>query len=111
MADRQKENILRIPTLRGGREVLEEARELLTTEQADRPLATLAEIWSVLEDYGVTAYLQLDLGLVRMLDYYTGMVLKDIPPVSVMRCAAAAAMTGYWSILVLRGRPWALRSV
>ena len=76
LADRQKENILRIPTLRGGREVLEEARELLTTEQADRPLATLAEIWSVLEDYGATAFLQFDLGLVRMLDYYTVMVFE-----------------------------------
>ncbi|HZK25555.1 MAG TPA: ATP phosphoribosyltransferase regulatory subunit, partial [Oscillospiraceae bacterium] len=72
----QKENILRVPSLRGGREVLTAARELLPEPQAALPLTTLAEVWSVLEEYGVTKYLQLDLGLVRLLDYYTGMVFE-----------------------------------
>ncbi|MBS4007721.1 MAG: ATP phosphoribosyltransferase regulatory subunit [Clostridium sp.] len=71
-----KEAILRIPGLRGGKEVLTEAARLVPGGAADEPLRLLAEVWEVLSDYGATEHLTLDLGLVRMLDYYTGMVFE-----------------------------------
>jgi len=71
-----KEAILRVPGLRGGKEVLEEAAGLVPNGAADEPLRLLAEVWEVLADYGATQFITLDLGLVRMLDYYTGMVFE-----------------------------------
>ncbi|MBS4022182.1 MAG: ATP phosphoribosyltransferase regulatory subunit [Dethiobacter sp.] len=71
-----RESILRLPTLRGGREVLAEADVLLPPGTDRGSLATLDEIWQVLEDYGVSRFITFDLGLVRALDYYTGMVFE-----------------------------------
>ena len=72
----QKNNILSVPSLRGGQEVLASARQILPEKELTEPLMTLTEVWSVLEDYGVSPYLKFDLGLVRSLDYYTGMVFE-----------------------------------
>lgn len=71
-----KDAILRVPGLRGGKEVLAEAAKLVPNGAADEPLRLLAEVWEVLTDYGATQFITLDLGLVRMLDYYTGMVFE-----------------------------------
>ncbi|EEG77690.1 ATP phosphoribosyltransferase regulatory subunit [Dethiobacter alkaliphilus] len=71
-----KDAILRVPHLRGGKEVLEAAAALVPAGEAAGPLAVLEEAWDVLEDYGVTRFITLDLGLVRMMDYYTGIVFE-----------------------------------
>ena len=76
LSDAAKDSILRVTTLRGGKEALLAAAELVPDGAAAEPLAVLAEIWDVLDDYGATRFLTLDLGLVRMLDYYTGMVFE-----------------------------------
>jgi ATP phosphoribosyltransferase regulatory subunit len=76
LSDFSRECILRVPLLRGGSEVLAEAASLLPPEAARDALATLAEIWQVLEDYGVSRFITFDLGLVRALDYYTGLVFE-----------------------------------
>lgn len=71
-----KEAILRVPGLRGDKDVLLQAAELVPAGTADEPLRLLAEVWEILEDYGATQFTTLDLGLVRMLDYYTGIVFE-----------------------------------
>ncbi|MBS4029977.1 MAG: ATP phosphoribosyltransferase regulatory subunit [Clostridiales bacterium] len=71
-----KENILRIPALRGGKEVLSEAAGMAPEGAAHDSLDTLAEIWQALDDYGVSSFITLDLGLVRTMEYYTGMVFE-----------------------------------
>lgn len=76
VSEQARECILRVPALRGGKEALREAKELLPAGEAKEPLEVLEEVWNVLEDYGVTRFISLDLGLVRMLDYYTGMVFE-----------------------------------
>jgi ATP phosphoribosyltransferase regulatory subunit len=76
LSESAKEAILRVPGLRGGKEVLREAAKLVPGGAADEPLRLLAEIWEVLADYGAAKFITLDLGLVRMLDYYTGMVFE-----------------------------------
>lgn len=76
ISDVAKESILRVPMLRGGKEALREAAELVPNGGAAEPLSVLEEVLDVLEDYGVTEFVTLDLGLVRMLDYYTGVVFE-----------------------------------
>lgn len=76
IADAAKDAILQVPGLRGGNEVLEKAAALVPGGAADEPLRILEEVWNVLKDYGTTRFAILDLGLVRMLDYYTGMVFE-----------------------------------
>ncbi|MBS3886607.1 MAG: ATP phosphoribosyltransferase regulatory subunit [Dethiobacter sp.] len=76
LSEKAKEAILRVPGLRGGKEILAEAAGLVPGGAADEPLRLLAEVWEVLADYGATKFITLDLGLVRMLDYYTGMVFE-----------------------------------
>lgn len=71
-----KEAVMRVPYLRGGKETLSDAASLLPSGPAREPLAALEEVWQVLEDYGVTRFVTIDLGLVRMMDYYTGMVFE-----------------------------------
>lgn len=76
LSENAKKAVLRIPWLRGGKEVLGEAAKLVPGGAADEPLSLLAEVWEVLADYDAAKYITLDLGLVRMLDYYTGMVFE-----------------------------------
>lgn len=76
VSDKAKEAILTVPTLRGGKDTLREARTLLPDDACAEPLRVLEEVWDVLDDYGATQFVTLDLGLVRMLDYYTGMVFE-----------------------------------
>jgi ATP phosphoribosyltransferase regulatory subunit len=71
-----KEAIMRVPMLRGGKETLAEAASLVVGGEAKEPLRVLAEVWDVLDDYGATQFATVDLGLVRNLDYYTGMVFE-----------------------------------
>ncbi|MBS3946793.1 MAG: ATP phosphoribosyltransferase regulatory subunit [Dethiobacter sp.] len=71
-----KECLLRVPALRGGQEVLREAERLLPGERGESALAALREVCQILDDYGMTRFVSLDLGLVRDMDYYTGMVFE-----------------------------------
>jgi len=65
-----------VPALRGGQEVLREAERLLPGERGESALAALREVCQILDDYGMTRFVSLDLGLVRDMDYYTGMVFE-----------------------------------
>jgi ATP phosphoribosyltransferase regulatory subunit len=76
VSEEAKAAIMRVPMLRGGKEVLQEAASLVPDGEASEPLRVLAEVWEVLDDYGATQFAAVDLGLVRMLDYYTGLVFE-----------------------------------
>lgn len=73
------ETLLRLPGLRGGSEVLERARGLGggAVERASRRLAATFE---ALERRGVADRVELDLGLLRDLGYYTGAILEVYDP-------------------------------
>ena len=66
---------MRLPELRGGREVL---------ERADGPVADAVEglrsLYALLEQRGVADRVIFDLGLVRQLGYYTGAVFEVYDP-------------------------------
>jgi ATP phosphoribosyltransferase regulatory subunit len=67
-----------IPSLRGGPECLERAREL--GEPVRRATDRLATTYAALRERGVADRVQLDLGLLRNLGYYTGTILEVYDP-------------------------------
>jgi ATP phosphoribosyltransferase regulatory subunit len=65
--------------LRGGREVLSEAREL-GGGAVERATARIGETFEALEERGVAGRVQVDLGLLRDLGYYSGAILEVYDP-------------------------------
>jgi ATP phosphoribosyltransferase regulatory subunit len=65
--------------LRGGREVLDEARKL-GGDAVERATARLGETFEALEERGAAGRVQLDLGLLRDLGYYSGAILEVYDP-------------------------------
>ena len=70
----------KIPKLQGGREILETAGKLSSNKKSQLALNNLAEIYKLLEVYGVADKISFDLGLIRDFDYYTGMVFEAYAP-------------------------------
>ncbi|HEY8755055.1 MAG TPA: ATP phosphoribosyltransferase regulatory subunit [Candidatus Dormibacteraeota bacterium] len=64
--------LLRFPALRGGRELLDQARSGLQAEGPLRALDELAQLWELLRARGLADRVHLDLGAVRDWTYYTG---------------------------------------
>ncbi len=74
-----REALVRIPSLRGGPEVIAEA-SALAAGLTERPTARLAETYEALRSRGVADRVRLDLGLLRDLGYYTGAILEVYDP-------------------------------
>jgi ATP phosphoribosyltransferase regulatory subunit len=79
LGDDERSVLTRIPMLRGGEEVLVEARGL-AGEVTERATARLAETYAALAERGVADRVRLDLGLLRDLGYYTGAILEVYDP-------------------------------
>jgi ATP phosphoribosyltransferase regulatory subunit len=75
----ERETLLRLPTLRGGPEVLDRAREL-GGGAVDRAIQRLATTHDALAASGVADRVRLDLGLLRDLGYYTGAIVEVYDP-------------------------------
>ncbi|NMB17309.1 MAG: hypothetical protein GX980_09395 [Firmicutes bacterium] len=69
-----KQHILTLPRLRGGPEVL--LSEDFGNPRCQRALRELGEIEELLRSWDITAGIWIDLGLVKDLEYYTGMVFE-----------------------------------
>lgn len=66
-----------LPTLAGGAEILDRAQaELAINERARLAIARLTNIWNYLVALGVSDAITLDLGMVRGMAYYTGIVFE-----------------------------------
>jgi ATP phosphoribosyltransferase regulatory subunit len=72
MAEAERRLLLAFPALRGGRDILDTAMRDLRGERPRRALQDLASLWDMLDAYGITDRVHLDLGAVRDWDYYTG---------------------------------------
>jgi ATP phosphoribosyltransferase regulatory subunit len=73
------ETCVALTQLRGGKEVLEQARGL-GGEAVGRAIARLGETFEELERRGVADRVQIDLGLLRDLGYYSGAILEVYDP-------------------------------
>jgi ATP phosphoribosyltransferase regulatory subunit len=79
IGDQARQTLLSLPNLRGGPEVLDEAREL-GGQAVERATQRLASTYDTLKARGVSGRLSLDLGLLRDLGYYTGAILEVYDP-------------------------------
>ncbi|MDK2960733.1 MAG: phosphoribosyltransferase regulatory subunit [Bacillota bacterium] len=78
---RQFQALAELPQLFGGAEKLAAASQLAgNNTEAEAALDDLATIGRLLEAYGLGECVYFDLGLVRELDYYTGMVFEVYVP-------------------------------
>jgi ATP phosphoribosyltransferase regulatory subunit len=75
----ERETLLRLPNMRGGAEVLDEARDL-GGEAVERATQRLAATYEASSRRGVAGRINLDLGLLRDLGYYTGAILEVYDP-------------------------------
>ena len=79
LAPADRETLLRLPSLRGGAEVLDRAREL-GGDAVARATQRLAATHEALVGRGVGERVSLDLGLLRDLGYYTGAIVEVYDP-------------------------------
>ncbi|MDD3243521.1 MAG: ATP phosphoribosyltransferase regulatory subunit [Eubacteriales bacterium] len=96
--------IRELPALYGGPEVLERAWDLCANARCRAAVSNLREILSILDDFGLSPYVSVDLGMVNSLNYYTGMILRGIS-----RRVGYPVLTGgrYDSLTAEFGRPMA----
>lgn len=71
-----KELILGFPGLFGSVEVLDRVEKQKPGSEACLALEHLRSILMIIEDFGYSKYVSVDLGMVQELDYYTGMIFK-----------------------------------
>jgi ATP phosphoribosyltransferase regulatory subunit len=80
-ADQQsRASFCRLTTLAGKREVIEEARGLVTSPKPVAALDDLSRVYGIAEEIGIASYIDIDLGDVAGLDYYTGLTFKIYAP-------------------------------
>ncbi len=79
IGDDQVATCVALSQLRGGSEVLEQARGLGGTA-VERATARMQETYEALEERGVADRVQIDLGLLRDLGYYSGAILEVYDP-------------------------------
>jgi ATP phosphoribosyltransferase regulatory subunit HisZ len=79
ISDEQVATCVALSQLRGGREVLEEARAL-GGAAVERATARIGETFEALEERGVAERVRIDLGLLRDLGYYSGAILEVYDP-------------------------------
>lgn len=70
----------RLTALAGKREILEEARALVTNAKSAEALDDLQSVYRIAEEIGIAAHIDIDLGDVGGLDYYTGLTFKIYAP-------------------------------
>ena len=71
-----KETIARLPVLHGGVEVLDQLGKIEKNRRASQAVAELLKVYEDLQAYGVEDHIVIDMGVLRGLDYYTGIVFE-----------------------------------
>ncbi|MCD6289066.1 MAG: ATP phosphoribosyltransferase regulatory subunit [Anaerolineae bacterium] len=77
---RLRETVVALPTLVGGGEVLPVAERLALNQEMRAAVENLHSVWGRLQQYGVTQSIMLDLGQVRGMAYYTGVLFEVFAP-------------------------------
>lgn len=72
--------VLVLPRLFGGREVLEKAAATVHNERSCQALTNLRQVLAVLETYGLEEHVTFDLGELRGLDYHSGITFQGFLP-------------------------------
>ncbi|MEN3184210.1 MAG: ATP phosphoribosyltransferase regulatory subunit, partial [Atribacterota bacterium] len=73
--------LLRLPFLRGKRDLLENLASLFPeSEKWQKAVQELLDTWIALEDFELSEYLSVNVGLVRDFEYYTGVIFEGFSP-------------------------------
>ena len=78
MREDLRELIFNLPGLFGSIEVIEKVEKISLNERSLKALANLRQVLEILEDYGLSKYVSVDLGLVQSLNYYTGIIFRGV---------------------------------
>lgn len=76
LKDNTCEEILALPRLYGGREVLDRAEKSVSNARSRKALDSLVQVLDVLDIYGVLDHVTIDLGELRGLNYHTGITFQ-----------------------------------
>jgi len=76
LADAQHEELLALPRLFGGKEILDRAAGIVNNEVSRRALDNLHQVLGILDSYGVEEHITIDLGELRGFDYHTGLIFQ-----------------------------------
>lgn len=76
LSKEQRDLLLLVPTLHGQREILDKAQVLAVNLRSRQGLENLKQVYDALCSYGVEQEIALDLGVLRGLNYYTGVVFE-----------------------------------
>jgi ATP phosphoribosyltransferase regulatory subunit len=76
----EHELLMRFPTLRGGPAILDAAAEVVRNRRSERALRDLSRVHELMDGYGLTGMVGLDLGAIRDFDYYTGVIFEGYGP-------------------------------
>lgn len=71
-----REKLLKTGELVGSVEVLETASRLANNARSKEAIKRLADLYKVLQQYGIEQYISFDLGMLTQYQYYTGMIFK-----------------------------------
>ncbi len=74
--DEQREVLEGILRLRGNKEICDQASELSSHPLAQASISHLCKVWEVLEAYGVSEHVLIDLTMIGDFSYYTGMTFE-----------------------------------
>ena len=78
--DQLKDTIAKLPTLHGGLEVLNKLTYIEKNRAAVDAVKELMEVYAALKSMGVEEQILVDMGVLRGLDYYTGVVFEGFSP-------------------------------
>jgi len=71
-----KQLLQQLPMLHGKMDMLQQVRGRVKNKISQAALDNLAEIYGLLQNYGIDRYVTFDLGIIRDFEYYTGMVFE-----------------------------------
>ncbi|ASJ01393.1 histidine--tRNA ligase [Thermococcus gorgonarius] len=81
LSDDGVEKVLSLIEIKGEPdEVLPKAEELFTSDEAKAEIKRLYQLVDLLDAYGVSKWIRIDLGIARGFDYYTSVVFEAIAP-------------------------------
>lgn len=78
--ERQKELLIELPQWFGGIDILARVRTSVSEPSVAAALDNVYGIYHALDQWGMSDYISIDLGIIPHLDYYTGMVFNAFVP-------------------------------
>lgn len=71
-----KELVLSLPRLFGSLDVIDSVEKYSLNKKSINALENLRRVLRILDDYGLSKYVSIDLGMVQNLNYYTGIIFR-----------------------------------